>query len=79
MIDSTGWKEPLAILSIWHICAPEVFQRTLDQMLEGIKGACATMDGVLVADRDTEHRDQIREKGGGESCRIPWQVHSKNE
>ena len=32
-------------------CAPEIFQRIVDQMLEGIEGATAIMDGILIARR----------------------------
>jgi hypothetical protein len=40
-------------------CAPEVFQRIMDQMIEGIKGAFAVMDDILVAGRNVDEHDQI--------------------
>jgi predicted aspartyl protease len=40
-------------------CAPEIFQRVMDQMLEGIDGATAIMDDILIAGRDKEHHDTI--------------------
>ena len=40
-------------------CAPEIYQRIMDQMLENIQGATAIMDDILIAGRDTEHHDQI--------------------
>ena len=40
-------------------CAPEIFQRVMDQMLEGINGATAIMDDILIAGRDKEHHDTI--------------------
>lgn len=42
--------------------APEIFQRAMDQMLEGISGATAIMDDILIAGRDVEHHDQIFKK-----------------
>ena len=41
--------------------APEIFQRAM-QMLEGITGATATMDNILIAGLNTEHHDQIFRK-----------------
>ena len=43
-------------------CAPEIFQRIKDQMLEGIEGATAVMDDILIAGRDVEHHDAILRK-----------------
>lgn len=40
-------------------CAPEIFQRIMDQMLEGIEGAFAIVDDILVAGRDQQQHDQI--------------------
>ena len=40
-------------------CAPEIYQRIMDQMLEGIEGATAIMDDILIAGRDMKHHDQI--------------------
>jgi len=37
-------------------CAPEIFQRIVDQMLQGIEGA-AIMDDILIAGSNTEHHD----------------------
>jgi hypothetical protein len=39
--------------------APEIYQRIMDQMLEGIEGATSIMDDILVAGRDTAHHDEI--------------------
>lgn len=41
--------------------APEIYQRIMDQMLEGIEGAFAIMDDILIAGRDREHHDHILE------------------
>ena len=46
--------------------APEIFQRAMDRMLEGITEATAIMDDILIAGRDVEHHDQIFD---GESYR----------
>ena len=40
-------------------CAPELYQRTMNEMLEGIDGAFAIMDDILIVGKDTEHHDQI--------------------
>ncbi len=40
-------------------CAPEIYQRIMDQMLKGIDGATAIMDDILVAGRSVEHHDGI--------------------
>ena len=40
-------------------CAPEIFQRIMDEMLSGIRGAFSIMDDILVAGRDTPHHDEI--------------------
>lgn len=37
--------------------APEIFQRIMDQVLEGIDRATAIMDDILIAGPDTEHHD----------------------
>lgn len=42
--------------------APEIFQHIMDQMLEGIEGAAAVMDDILIEGRDVEHHDQIFRK-----------------
>ena len=39
--------------------APEIYQRIMDQMLEGIEGAFTIMDDILIAGRDREHHDHI--------------------
>lgn len=41
--------------------APEIYQRNMDQMQEGIEGAFAIMDDILIAGRDREHHDHILE------------------
>ena len=43
-------------------CAPEIYQRIMDQMLEGIHGATAMMDDILIAGTNVEHHDQILRK-----------------
>lgn len=40
-------------------CAPEVYQRIMDKMLEGIDGAHATIDDILTAGRSVEEHDTI--------------------
>jgi len=39
--------------------APELFQRTMEEMLEGISNAFVIMDDILVAGRDKAHHDQV--------------------
>ena len=43
-------------------CAPEIFQRIMDQMLEGIEGAAAIMDDILIAGSNTEQHDAVLRK-----------------
>ena len=38
-------------------CAPEIFQRIMDNMLEGIQGAVAIMDDILVAGKNMKDHD----------------------
>ena len=40
-------------------CSPEIYQRIMDQMLEGIDGAFVIIDDILIAGRNIEHHDQI--------------------
>lgn len=40
-------------------CAPEVYQRIMDTMLEGIKGAYAIIDDILIAAKTLEEHDKI--------------------
>ena len=40
-------------------CAPEIFQRIMDEMLEGIAGAVSVMDDILVAAPTMEEHDAI--------------------
>ena len=40
-------------------CAPEVYQRIMDTMLEGIKGAYVIIDDILVAAKTLEEHDKI--------------------
>ena len=42
--------------------APEMYQRAMDEMLEGIDHAYAIMDDILVAGRDISHHDSVLEK-----------------
>ncbi|KAJ8366207.1 hypothetical protein SKAU_G00150380 [Synaphobranchus kaupii] len=39
-------------------CAPEIFQRIIDQMLEGISGATGIMDDILIAAPTIEEHDR---------------------
>ena len=43
-------------------CAPEIFQRIMDQMLEGITGATGIMDDILIAAPTMTEHDQILKK-----------------
>ncbi|GFR94327.1 transposon Ty3-I Gag-Pol polyprotein [Elysia marginata] len=43
-------------------CSPEIFQKIMDQMLEGIDGAFAIMDDILIAGKDLQHHDEILKK-----------------
>lgn len=43
-------------------CAPEIFQRIMDQMLEGINGAAGVMDDILIAAPTMEEHDAILRK-----------------
>ena len=38
-------------------CAPEIFQRIMDNMLEGIDGARSVMDDILIAGKDLKDHD----------------------
>ena len=51
-------KLPFGIKS----AGPEMYQRAMDEMLEGIEHAYAIMDGILVAGRDISHHDSVLEK-----------------
>ena len=42
--------------------APEIFQKAMDRMLEGIEGAKAIMDDILVGGRDMDDHDRILQK-----------------
>ena len=42
--------------------APEMYQRAMNEMLEGIDHASAIMDDLLVAGRDISHHDSVLEK-----------------
>ena len=39
-----------------------MYQRAMDEMLEGIDHAYAIMDDILVAGRDISHHDSVLEK-----------------
>lgn len=43
-------------------CAPEIFQRIMDQMLEGINGATGVMDDILIAAPTMTEHDTILRK-----------------
>ena len=40
-------------------CSPEIFQKIMDQMLEGIDGAFVIMDDILIAGTDLKQHDEI--------------------
>ncbi|KAL2085061.1 hypothetical protein ACEWY4_020579 [Coilia grayii] len=40
-------------------CAPEIFQRIMDQMLEGVPGAISVMDDILIAAPTIQEHDAI--------------------
>lgn len=42
--------------------APELYQRIMDTMLEGIRGCRAEMDDILVGGRDQEEHDRIQKQ-----------------
>ena len=42
--------------------ALEMYQRAMDEMLEGLDHAYAIMDDILVARRDISHHDSVLEK-----------------
>ena len=39
-----------------------MYQRAMDEMLEGIDHAFAIMDDILITGRDTAHHDSVLEK-----------------
>uniref|UniRef100_A0A8C5PPV9 Gypsy retrotransposon integrase-like protein 1 n=1 Tax=Leptobrachium leishanense TaxID=445787 RepID=A0A8C5PPV9_9ANUR len=43
-------------------CAPEIFQRIMDEMLEGISGAISVMDDILIAAPSVPEHDEILRK-----------------
>lgn len=43
-------------------CAPEIFQRIIDQMLEGLSGATGIMDDILIAAPTMKEHDEILRK-----------------
>ena len=43
-------------------CAPEIFQRIMDQMLEGINGATGVMDDILIAASTMKEHDATLRK-----------------
>ena len=43
-------------------CAPEIFQRIMDQMLEGINGATSVMDDILIAASTMKEHDATLRK-----------------
>ena len=49
----------------------EMYQRAMDEMLEGLDHAYAIMDDTLVAGRDISHHDSVLEK-------VLWRVKSYN-
>ena len=56
-IGRNRWlKLPFGIKS-----APEMYQRTMNEMLEGIDHAYATMDDILITGRNVAHHDSVLE------------------
>ena len=49
-------------------CAPEVFQRIMEEMLEGITGAFAVIDDILIAGENVEEHDKILSKVLKKAC-----------
>lgn len=43
-------------------CSPEIFQRIMDEMLEGISGAISVMDDILIAAPTVKEHDEILKK-----------------
>ena len=50
---------PLVKLPFGIKSAPEMYQRAMDDMLEGIEYAYAIMDDILIAGRDVTHHDAV--------------------
>ena len=44
------------------MCAPEICQRIIDEMLEGIDGATGIMDDIYISGRNTAEHDAIFKK-----------------
>ena len=47
-IHHTFWSLLLYVITLQHIIPPEVFQRRMSEILNGIEGAVCVMDDVLV-------------------------------
>ena len=47
---------------VWNQVCTQIFQRIVDQMLEGIEGATAIMDDILIAGSYSEHHDAVLSK-----------------
>ena len=43
-------------------CSSEIYQRIMEQMIEGISGAFVIIDDISIADKDLEHHDKILKK-----------------
>lgn len=43
-------------------CSPEIFQRIMDEMLDGISGAISVMDDILIAAPSAKEHDEILQK-----------------
>ncbi|CAB4030793.1 Retrovirus-related Pol poly from transposon [Paramuricea clavata] len=60
--------------------APEMYQRAMDDMLEGIKYAYAIMDDILIAGRDVAHHDAVLRQvlDRAQSCNLKLNFDKEN-
>ena len=68
----SDWKVHMVKLPLVLIkSAPEMYQRAMDEMLEGIDHAYAVMDDILVAGHDISYNDLVLEE-------VLWRAKSYN-
>ena len=60
--EHSDWKVQMVKTPFGIKSAPEMYQRAMDEMLEGIHHAYAIMDDIVVAGRDISHHDSVLEK-----------------
>ena len=60
--EHSDWKVQMVKTPFGIKSAPEMYQRAMDEMLEGIDHAYAIMDDTLVAGHDISHHDLVLEK-----------------